>query len=177
MNSRHIGLAAVLLALMAGTPAAQTTAGQVAAPQATKPETPTRPDPAQPVNIRVEVTISEQVEGGGTAKKVVTLMTSDRQNGSIRSGGSVRAGERYRSVSINVDARPTILREGLMRLDVALEYQPQTTVAASAEPGLWQVNERVNVVLESGKPVSISETFDPTSNRRLTVELKATLLK
>ncbi|MBA2303248.1 MAG: hypothetical protein H0W08_11500 [Acidobacteria bacterium] len=173
MKCRHLLLTALLIAIATGASAAQ-----AGLPQTSKPEAATaRPDPAQAVNIRVEVTISEQVGQASPAKKVVTLMTSDRQNGSIRSGGSVRAGERYRSVSINVDARPTMLRDSLMRLDVALEYQPQTTAAASAEPGLWTVNERVNVVLESGKAVVISETFDPTSDRRLTVELKATLLR
>lgn len=174
MQRRHAAATVILAMLAIVVPFAQT-----ATPQPAKPAPSTaRAEPAaEPVNVRVEVSISEQTGQTAPAKKVVTLMTSDRQNGSIRSGGSVRAGERYRTVSINVDARPTLLGEGAMRMDVALEYQPQAPAGGSTEPGLWTVNERVSVVLHSGKPLVISETFDPTSDRRMTVEVTATVLK
>ena len=178
MQNRYIAITGILTLLALAAPAAQTPAAQTPAVQPPRtPEPASRPDPAQPINIRVELTISEQTGQAAPAKKVVTLMTSDRQNGSIRSGGSVRSGERYRTVSINVDARPTLLRESSLRMDLTLEYQPQSTAAASAEPGLWTVTERVNVVLESGKPLLVSETFDPTSDRRVTVEVKATVVR
>ncbi len=178
MPNRYLALTSLLALLAIVTPAAQTPAAPTPAAQPPKaPEPAARPDPAQSINVRVELTISEQTGQSPAAKKVVTLMTSDRQNGSIRSGGSVRAGERYRNVSINVDARPTLLREGALRMDVALEYQPQSTAGGNTEPGLWTVNERVNVILESGKPLLISETFDPTGDRRVTVEIKATVQK
>ena len=136
-----------------------------------------RPEPAQALNVRIEITILEQTGQAAPAKKVVTLLTSDRQNGSIRSGGTVRAGEQRRAVAINVDARPTLLRENSMRLDLALEYQPQVPAGIAAEPGLWTVKEHVNVVVESARPLLVSETFDPTSDRRVTVEVKATVVR
>ena len=111
------------------------------------------------------------------AKKMVSLTVADRQNSFVRSGGDVRVGDRYRNVNINVDARPTILRESQVRLDVSLEYRPQATGGGTGEPALWGISERVGVVLESGKPLIISQAFDPTSDRRMTVELKATILK
>jgi hypothetical protein len=172
MQSRYLAVTGILVMLAIVVPVAQTPAPQP--PKAAEPAA--RPEPAQPINVRVELTISEQTGQAAPATKVVTLMTSDRQNGSIRSVGSVPAGERYRTISINVDARPTLLRDGSMRLDVALEYQPQSIARSNGEPGLWTVNERVTVVLASGKPLLISETFDPTSDRRVTVEVKATLL-
>jgi hypothetical protein len=39
------------------------------------------------------------------------------------------------------------------------------------------MNEQVGVVLDSGKPLVVSQAFDPTSDRRISVELKATILK
>ena len=139
---------------------------------------PARPEPAgQPLNVKVEFTITEEVGGAAPAKKLVALTVADRQNSYVRSGGDVRVGDRYRTVNINVDARPTILKEGQIRLDISLEYRPQATGSATGEPALWGISERVGVVLESGKPLIISQAFDPTSDRRMTVELKATILK
>jgi len=39
------------------------------------------------------------------------------------------------------------------------------------------VRQNVSVWLESGKPMVISESADPLSDRRLTVEVTATILK
>lgn len=173
INWKHMAALVMLCAVAVST----TTSAQAPAPAAKASEQPSRPDPAQPVNVRIEVTIAEQTGGADASKKVVTLMTSDRQNGVIRSSGNVRSGERYRAVAINVDARPIMLRDNAMRLELGLEYQPQTSGGATTESGLWTVNERVSVVLESGKPLMISQTFDPTSDRKVTVEVKATVLR
>jgi hypothetical protein len=178
-------LGPLTIALLVGSGAAAQQPGQTSPtpPPQAKPAPPTeqpatRPEPAgQPLNIRVEFTITEEVGGAAPAKKLVTLTVADRQNSYVRSGGDVRVGERYRNVNINVDARPTILREGLVRLDVTLEYRPQATGGATGEPALWGISERVGVILDSGKPLIISQAFDPTSDRRMTVELKATILK
>lgn len=153
-----------------------------APPQTAKPSSEAAPPPraaetGQPFNVKVELTISEEVGSTAPAKKMVSLTVADRQNSYVRSGGDVRVGDRYRSVNINVDARPTILRDGVVRLDVTLEYRPQATGGGTSEPALWGISERVGVVLESGKPLIISQSFDPTSDRRMTVELKATILK
>ena len=38
-------------------------------------------------------------------------------------------------------------------------------------------NERLSVILESGKPMIVSQAADPTSDRKITVEITATILK
>ena len=169
-------MVALLLGLSTGTLAQQPAA--TPAPAKPAPEASAAPrDPGQPLNVRVEFTITEEVGGAAPAKKMVSLTVADRQNSFVRSGGDVRVGDRYRSVNINVDARPTILRENQVRLEVSLEYRPQATGGGTGEPALWGISERVGVILESGKPLIISQAFDPTSDRRMTVELKATILK
>jgi hypothetical protein len=166
----------LLLGLSTGTLAQQPTT--TPAPPKPAPEAAAPPrDPGQPLNVRVEFTITEEVGGAAPAKKMVSLTVADRQNSFVRSGGDVRVGDRYRNVNINVDARPTILRENQVRLEVSLEYRPQATGGGTGEPALWGISERVGVILESGKPLIISQAFDPTSDRRMTVELKATILK
>jgi hypothetical protein len=141
--------------------------------------------PPQPVNIRIEVTITDQVGPGEPAKKVVSMIVSDRQRNSIRSSGNIRpnpASSNTRTVTLNVDARPVIMtREGnRISLEFGLEYLPKSANAAGSdavEPGTSSLNERLVVLLESGKPVMVSQAADPVSDRKITVEVTATILK
>jgi hypothetical protein len=158
-------------------------APSVQQPTPQTPQNAPRPDPGgQPLNVRVELTITDQVGTSEPYKKVVTLIVADRQRGFVRSRGDLRTGDnRWRTLSINVDARPVLIRDGLLRLDLGLEYQPQPIMGGGAtnvaEPGSWVMNEQVGVVLDSGKPLVVSQAFDPTSDRKISVELKGTILR
>jgi hypothetical protein len=85
----------------------------------------------------------------------------------------VRANQRTRS-PLNVDVHPTSLRDNKVRTRVAIEYTPATP--DKAEPG-FDVRETVNVWLESGKPTVISRSADPLSDRRVVVEVTATVIR
>ena len=104
-----------------------------APPQPTATERPPQPAPArapegQPVNIRLEITITDQAGPGEPAKKTITMVVADRSNGGIRSSGTQAVtSSGLAPVSINVDAYPTILKEGSIRLQLGLEYQPRPT--------------------------------------------------
>jgi len=127
----------------------------------------------QPVNIKLDITITDQTGPGEPLRKIVTLIVADRGTGSIRSMGNVRAQGR---VQINVDARPTILQSGAVRLGLALEYNPRTL--GNDAPTEWSsLNEQIGVVLEPGKPLVVSQAADPASDRKIVVELKATILR
>jgi hypothetical protein len=39
------------------------------------------------------------------------------------------------------------------------------------------LNENITLILESGKPTIVSQAADPTSDRKITVEVTATILK
>ena len=39
------------------------------------------------------------------------------------------------------------------------------------------INERLGLIFESGKPIIVSQAADPTSDRKITVEVTATILK
>lgn len=138
-----------------------------------------------PVNIRIELTITDQVGTGSAAKKVVTMIVGDRQRNSIRSSANIpvktaMGPTNYRSVIINVDARPSIYPKEPTRLllELGLEYQPRSAGGAEdLEPGMASLNERISLVLDSGKPVVVSQAADPASDRKITVELTATILK
>jgi hypothetical protein len=161
------------------------TAGIAAAqnPAQKEPEKPAPAQPAKPseppaqVNIRLELTVTDQTGPGEPSRKVVTMHVADRTSASIRTTGWVLTKEGRRDVSISVDARPMILsRVGFVQVDLTLAYQP--TGASTGETGSQTgLTERINTILESGKPLVVSQAADPISDRRIGVELRATILK
>jgi hypothetical protein len=149
------------------------------------------PEPAGlPTNIKIDVSITDQTGNSPAARKVVTMIASDRQSANVRSSASVpvKAGPgpeplgivNYRNVTINVDARPAIVVKDPNKISVSfgLEYMPKTlNTKEEMEPGMTSWSERLTLTLESGKPMIISQAADPTSDRKITVEITATILK
>ncbi len=158
------------------------------------------PEPAPlPVNIKIEVSITDQSGSGTPAKKVVSMIASDRMSTNIRSSASVPVPTQvftkpaagtpgvtpemsytYRNVTINVDARPAILQKEPSRLSLSLglEYIPRTEGRQEEmAPGMASWKESLWLILESGKPMIVSQAADPTSDRKITVEVTATILK
>lgn len=161
------------------------------------------PEPAPlPVNIKIEVSITDQSGSGTPARKVVSMIASDRQSTNIRSSASVPVPTQvfgkpagatpivpgslpemsytYRNVTINVDARPAIMQKEPNRisLSLGLEYIPRTEGRQEEmAPGMASWKESLWLILESGKSMVVSQAADPTSDRKITVEVTATILK
>jgi hypothetical protein len=141
------------------------------------------PEPlGQPVNIKLEITITDQAGPGDPSKKTITMMLADRTNGGIRSSGTQAVtSSGMAPVSINVDAAPTILKDGAVRLQLGLEYQPRPSAdpsqAAVPPSRMSTLNERITVIAQDGKPLTISQAADPGSDRKIMIELRATVLK
>jgi hypothetical protein len=154
--------------------------------------------PALPINIKIEMSITDQSGAYPPAKKTVTMIVGDRQRNSIRSGANVRVPSgvfaqtkpgdppppvtafNYRNVTINVDAHPTIVQKepNKLILDFVIQYAPKSGGGQEdLEPGMASLNESMTVVLESGKSMVVSQAADPTSDRKITVEVTATILK
>ena len=142
----------------------------VTAQEAPAPRQPELPPPArsaaQLVNIRIELTIVDQRGDTTTPPKTVTMVVEDRQNARIRSSRG--------NATLNVDAHPEILREAKIRVILSVEYSPQDGPdRASAMP----IQESVTALLEDGKPLVVSQSADPSGDRKVRLELKATVVK
>lgn len=173
---RRLFATALTTALMASAASAQQAP---AAPVKEEKPAPRPPAPeGLPNNIRIELTITDQAGPGPAEKRTVSMMVADRKVGSIRSQGRVVAAGQATAVTLNVDATPAILKDGQMRLDLGLEYVPKPgSENATSGEGRGSLNQRLSLVVESGRPMVISQASDPTSDRRITVELTATVLK
>lgn len=174
-RSSALAIAALASALTAVAPNAILAQDAAQKPKPTEAAAPPRaPEPlGQPVNIKLDLTITDQIGAGEPIRKVVTMVVADRGSGSIRSTGSVRAQGR---VQINMDAHPQILASGGIRVALGLEYNPRTL--GNDSPTEWSsLNEQIQTVLDPGKPMVVSQAADPASDRRIVVEVRATIMK
>jgi hypothetical protein len=190
--TRHILPLAACLAVLGGSPLAQqqppAAPRPAAAPRAQAPRVPSAPgapgapavqaappaSPAvdlsaggQPVNIRVDVAITDQLGETTSPPKTMTLLLADRSSNQVRS--------RFDDRTLNIDARPVIV-DGRVRLSINIQSEP---LSRPNDPPLSNMRQTQNItmMLENGKPLVVFENADPSSKRKLTIEVKATILK
>lgn len=170
-----------------GTGAASTSVS-MSPPQATV--TP-KPRPAEPeqsgvrfvrtlTNVQIEVTITDQTGAGAPEKKTVTMVVSSGSWGKIRSAGNVRPGPDTPPavVELNVDARPFVSVDGPIQMELTLVYRPLGSATDDTARGRpLPLNQSLTVILQSGKPLVVSQAADPLNDRKIGVEVKATVLK
>jgi len=136
------------------------------------------PEPQrQPINVKIEVTISDQVGKAAAMKKTVSAVSGDGRPARVRTSvdfvGTAGA--------LNLDVTPAILiPSGRIQAAMALEY----TLPATGEPQagaprqiMTRIQENLSVNLEDGRPLVVSQSADPVTDRQVTVEVKATILK
>jgi hypothetical protein len=142
-----------------------------------------RPGPGQPVNVRIEFTINDQLGTAAPAQKTISLILADRQEGMIRSEGIMPG---YGSVQLNVDAEVSILTQGpqpgfenkiFARLGLSYDLIDPKASSSERQSRTTQIRESLTVLLESGKPMVLSQSADPITDRKVTVEVKATIVK
>ena len=78
-----------------------------------------------------------------------------------------------------MDARPTIV-DGKIKLALSLSIDNSTLMALmDSKPASNARNwsQSMTVIVESGKPLVVVENSDPANNRKLSIEVKATILK
>jgi uncharacterized protein (DUF4415 family) len=165
-----------------------------AAAQAGSPERETQAKPAEPkaaaqeaqpaarreltqaINVRIDVTITDQTSAEQGAVKTLTLLAADGSWTRVRSEGFAwTTGGQY-PISLRVDARPRLLQAEKVHLELVLDYKP---TAPEPKPGAsaTTLSESCDIVLESGKPIVISQAADPNSDRKVKLEVKATILR
>ena len=124
-------------------------------------------------NVQVELTLTDQVGNAPAEKKTVTMIVASGSWGKIRNTAA-RIGPNQ--IGLNVDARPFVSTDGPIQLELTLYYYPpQGKPEAPVLP--TELNQSMTIVLHSGKSMLISQSADPASDRKVTVEVKATVLK
>ena len=140
-----------------------------------------------PQDVRLDVTITDQ---SGTARPItknVSLIVADRADGSIRSetrvpfarkNGPVTAWD-WETLPLNVTVWPTIMGDGHVRVKLSLNYRTAGAGAESSDAprATAVITKDLTAVLSDGKPLVISTSADAATDRKVMVEVKATIQK
>jgi hypothetical protein len=198
MTTRTLVITTVLIASTVTT-FAQTPAPRVAVPRVSTPgaDTSLLPPPpappvagimipsprrnAQPVNVKIEFTLTDQRAGGPPVKRTLSVIVADQHTGQIRSQSDILG--IGGGLPLNVDTTPELLTDGKIRVGFSLQYDwalandadartpPRGTVMKTA------MHDSVSLILESGKAMVAAQSADPVGDRQVTVEVKATILR
>lgn len=162
------------------TPDAKSTAAAVERTQQIKNETQSMRNAVGPrSNIKVEISISDQRGDGPAEKKQVSMIVAETSWGKIRTHADARPSSPGppMTVALNVDARPFLTTTGQIQLELVVNYNPldETGKAGIIRP--TELNQSMTVVLQSGKPLIVAQAADPIVDRKMIVEVVATILK
>lgn len=130
-------------------------------------------------NVQVELMLTDQMGSQPADKKTVSMIVASGSWGKVRSSGAIiPVGSPPFGVELNVDARPFVTTEGQIQLELVLQYSPPASDAReSLKTRPTGMNHSLTVILQSGKPLIVSQAADPVSDRKVLVEVKATVLK
>lgn len=124
-------------------------------------------------NVKLDVKISDSINPDSQHGKTITVMCLDGNSSQVRS----QSGEGL----INIDARPMIRPDGRIYVQLILEYRPDLPnlpgAPASAPNRAGSFSESLNLLVVDAKPMVASQSADPRSDRKVTIELTATVVK
>jgi hypothetical protein len=151
---------------------------------------------AQATNVRLDITINDQSAGGPPVRKLISMLIADQGAGRVRSQGNltqefVAPGlttpdgkplvqiRPVMEVTLNVDAQIDMLANDRIRAGITLEYSPGSAdpLPAGSPVTRSPLNQSVTVILQNGKSLMITQAADPLSDRKITVEVLATILR
>lgn len=151
---------------------------------------------AVPQDVKLEVTITDQSGSTKPIAKTVSLVVADREGGSIESETRVPFPQRpvkaptpqpttvvpgwdWQTLPLNVNVWPVIMADGHVRVKLMLNYRAAGVAPSSADApmGTAMVKKELTAVLSDGKPMVISTSADAATDRKVTVELKASIQK
>jgi hypothetical protein len=130
-----------------------------------------------PVNVRVDLDITEKNGTAAPIKRSATIVTGDGLNGSIRSNTNLNG---MANVSpLSVDAHPMVLPDGKVRLTLNLNYEtpPPAQDQKTRDYSRANLIEALQLVLADGVRVVAAESPGAVGDVQFTVEVKATILK
>ena len=157
--------------------APRTPAGEDAPPPPPPPPTPDGRLRKLGPNVRVEVTFIDQRADGTLPPKTVTVTTGDGHWGRVRSSVNTMG---YGASPLNVDARPEMQPDGRILLALNLEYgEKRVPEGKQVQPGQVieaTLNESLTIAINSGQKLTVTQSADPMSDRKVTVDVKATVL-
>jgi hypothetical protein len=148
-----------------------------------------------PQNVKLDITITDQSTSTKPFTKTVTMIVADRDAGSVFSetrmpflrqvkpAGSTSTApvDQWETevLPLNVEAWPTIYPDGHVRVRMKLNYRAASRPNASpGEPlATASITKSLSAILSDGKSAIVSQSADAATDRKVIVEVKATIQK
>ena len=118
-------------------------------------------------NVQIELSIADTLSTTPPQRKTVSMLVAEGYMGRVRS-------QRGGAAVLNVDATPRLQKDGRISLQLVLEYRPPESADRNM---LSPINEMLTVLLQSGKTLIVTQAADPSVDRKVAVEVTATVLK
>jgi hypothetical protein len=161
----------------------------LAAPASPSPKPAPKPAPeasparaGQLANVRIDIKLTDRRGTAEPAVRQVSMIVADRKNGMIRATDGPTSALAMpegvgSAIALNVDANPIIEDGNRIRLQLSLEYKVQDEAAGGKSFPVRGMRQNINVVAESGRPLEVADSSDPLGDRRVAVEVTATIVK
>jgi len=131
----------------------------------------------QLVNLRLEFTVTDQIGTAPPVRKTITMNVADGESGRIRTNAEVyRRNAAVTIVPLSVDASPEI-DGNRIRLRASLEYQLLKDPEPDLPAGKTSITQSVTAILSDGVSTILSQSADPLTDRKVTLEVKATIIR
>ena len=139
-----------------------------AAPSPQKPPPVNLEEGGQPLNIRLDVSVTDQSTQGTAQPRSLMVLLVDRAVGRTRAA--------FQDRSIAVDARPVMV-DGRIRVNLTIQSDHFRHLATDPEDPTMNWRNSFSLLLENGKPLVVLETNDAVTKRKMSIEVKATIQK
>jgi hypothetical protein len=154
-------------------PRAQEAAAKPAEAQAAPAPASPRPS-AQVANIQLAITLTDKVDGKTVSEEPVHMLLADRMLGRLRR--HLPANAALGSKSLEVDVTPEIVGPRV-KISMTVNYNSGSPDETRDKIAPTQFVETISTYLDVGKPTTIVETAGDTANRRVTLQVTATINK
>jgi hypothetical protein len=143
------------------------------------------------INIRIDATVTESRGEQVLGRKVISVTLVDGENGAVRSSAMVPINQSndgpkawpgdFQRVPLNMDAMVRLRDDNRVHARVTLDYNRGSVDIGESGAGRAArenfIRQSVSVILDNGRPLIVAQSADPEGDRRVTLELKATVLK
>ena len=144
---------------------------------------PPAPRQGKDINIRIDATVIESRGDHVVDKKVISVTCVDGKGAFVRSTQSVAfkakgsEGFNYQDAPLNMDADVNLRDDGRVLARITVDYRGMPASQDSPDSIDRGIRQSVSVILKPGEPLMVAQSADAVGDRRVSLEVKATVLK
>jgi hypothetical protein len=129
------------------------------------------PNPAE--NVKLELAITDTYNGAPSSK-TVSIVIANGSSGAVRTQNRLPDGN---PVYLNIDAQARVYGGGVISVVMTFQYTPAQPAQGENRQRPADLEEHVSVLLQDGKSTVVSQSADPATDRKVTAQITATIVR